>query len=916
MASNDIISSLGAGSGIDIAKLVTQLTAVERAPQQERLDARKEKLEAQISGYGQLKSALDSVQTAMAALGDNDLFNARSVSVPSSDVITANKVAPGAQTGTYKIEVTQVASAQSLAMASQSDRAAALGKSGDLNIRFGEWENASTFNVNNDRASLKISVAATDSLDSIAEKINSQNAGVQASVLKVDGQFQLMLTSPSGKSNAMEITGSTASLSDFNFNSTNRTATQTQAAQDAELTLNGLKVTRESNDIDDVIPGLSFTINKASPSESLSFSITADKSTAEQSIRDFVTAYNTFQKSAQELVGYSRDKDNKLVRGALAGDSAARTMISRLRETIGGSVPGVQSGFTALTNVGIRTERDGSLSIDEKEFSAAISGNFNQLESLFATRSSSTNTAVSVNPGTFANRAVSGTHDVVITRDPTKGQAVGNAITHPLATGTSLVASGESGGYSFKLNVGGTQSDTIELTGSYGSSAALVAALQTQIDADTSLAGKGVTVGFDAGTGRFSFASQTSPTDPVTFSAIGNQMGALGFTPTAASLTANDMTLALDPDTGDFVTPLDTSAPGDYSFKINVNGVGSDLIQLTGTYANPQALRNDLQSLLDSDAALTADGAGVDVSFNDQTGKFSFVSRQSGEASEVSFTQASPQMAELGIDNSLTAAGTGLTAMTHSFSTPTLVTSGPGLDYSFKMSVDGIKSGSITLTGSYASVEELRADLQSQINGDATLKKAGAAVDVNINTDPDTGVQSFSFVSREYGSISKVSVTEASADMAALGIASSGLTSTDGVDVKGTINGQEGFGAGNVLLPALDSAAYGLNLSVSEGATAQGAFQISFSRGIAGELSKLIDDFQGAAGVFKTREDGIQKQLDGIKEEVSLLDTRMEGISARLTAQFTAMERIVSSLKDTGSQLDGLNDRLPFTASS
>jgi flagellar hook-associated protein 2 len=151
--------------------------------------------------------------------------------------------------------------------------------------------------------------------------------------------------------------------------------------------------------------------------------------------------------------------------------------------------------------------------------------------------------------------------------------------------------------------------------------------------------------------------------------------------------------------------------------------------------------------------------------------------------------------------------------------------------------------------------------------------------------------------------------------MAEMGI-DTALTGTQGVDVKGTINGVEGFGAGNVLLPAVDSPAYGLNLTVGEGATAQGKFQISFSRGVAGELSNMIENFIGSTGSIKTRESSIQKQLDGIKEERSALDRRMEGFQARLMSQFMAMENIVNSLKDTGSQLDGINDRLPFTASN
>jgi len=681
MADN-IISSLGAGSGIDIKTLVTQLTAVERAPKEQRLDARKENLDAQISGYGQLRSAFDTFKGSLTPLSNGDLFNARSATVPNSDVITANKVEAGAQTGSYSIEVQEVARAQTLAIggAAQTDPKAALGASGSMTIRFGAWTdadgNAQPFAANDDRTALTLNVSNTDSLEDIANKINAADSGVQAAVIKVDDQYQLTLTADSGRNNAMEISTSGTNLEAFSFKDGALNANQTQAAQDAQLKINGLAVTRESNEIDDLIEGFSFTVNKkGTAGESLNFSITADKTAADQAIRDFVEAYNSFQKTTQELVGYTRDEDDNLVRGGLAGDSTARTMINRLREQIGGILPGAQGGFTALTNLGIRTERDGSLTINETDFKNAFDNNFDLLEGLFASKMSSTNSAVEVKAGTFASRAVAGTYDVEITQDPTRGQIAGNALTH------------------------------------------------------------------------------------------------------------------------DFSAPLDASEPAaDYSFNINVDGANSGLIKLTGTYAN---------------------------------------------------------------------------------------------------------------------ADELRADLQARINGDAGLKAAGVAVDVEY----DTGTNQFNFVSREYGSISKVSFTSASTQMAELGIETA-LTGTQGLDVKGTINGVEGFGAGNVLLPDVDSPAYGLNLTVGAGATAQGKFQISFSRGVAGEMANMIDNFVGSTGSIKTRESSIQKQLDGIKEERSALDRRMEGFQARLLSQFMAMENIVSSLKDTGSQLDGINDRLPFTASN
>ncbi|WP_417585119.1 flagellar filament capping protein FliD [Nitrincola sp.] len=675
---SSIISSLGGGSGIDTQNLVSQLTEIERAPREQRLDDRQAKLEAQISAYGTLKSALSEFQGLLSPLGTSDTFNARSVAFPDTDVITPNSLDAGAQTGSYQIEVQSIASAQTLVMGNSTDAKTALGASGELTIQFGEWaydtdDLPTGFTVNDGQAALNITVESTDSLQSIAEKINDSDSGIQASVMNVDGQYQLMLTAPSGAENAMQISVSDPSLADFEYNMSNLTALETQQASDAVLKVNGLTVHRETNTIDDVISGFNFTLNKASVGEKINFSVDADKGVAEQAIRDFVEAYNSFVTTAKNLTGYTKDEENNTVRGDLATDGTAKALVNRLRELVTSQVEGVESGFTALTNLGIRTELDGSLSIDEDEFSDAISDNFDLVGELFAQKASTTNPYVDVGMGSRISNAVPGNYDVVITQDPAKGSMTGAGI------------------------------------------------------------------------------------------------GALFDTP-----------------------PLDADA-GDYSFQISVNGVKSDLITLTGTFDTAEDMRAELQSLINGDEKLKATNAALDVGFDDLTGQFSFTSR-------------------------------------------------------------------------------------------------------------------------EYGASSKVQLSNQGADMVNLGLDSGSITTTNGRDVAGTINGVPGFGAGEVLLPELGSDAYGLNLSIRPGAAAEGAFTLNFSHGLGGTLNNLIDSFLSKTGSIANREDNMTSQLEGISDDREKLDRRMEQYEARLSAQFLAMEKIVTSMQNTGDSLDGILDRLPFTA--
>ncbi|MCJ8300886.1 MAG: flagellar filament capping protein FliD, partial [Pseudomonadales bacterium] len=463
---------------------------IQKAPEQARIDNKTTAFEAQISAYGTLKSSLSSLQTILTPLTDPDIFNAKALNVPSTDVITTNSLSAEAQAGNYQIEVTQVAKTQSLAIniaATEAD--SALGKVGQLTFKFGEWDysGAADFTLNADKATFSIDVVTDDSLDDIAEKINDANVGVQAAVLEIDGNFQLLITAESGAKNAIEITtDDQVELGDFEYNEASilagsTTVVETQQGQDAELELNGLEITRESNNITDVIKGLDFTLNEADIGNPISFSITEDKSAAETAIRDFITAYNLFFETASSLTGVSTDEDNNVVTGDLAKDGTAKNILSRIRQIISGSAQGleVSDEFSALTHVGIRTKRDGSLEIIEEEFSSALTNNFDKISHLFATATETSSSYLELNVGSYAGDAIAGIYDIEITQSPTKGEITGGAValTLDLATGT----------HTFKINVDGVESDEITLNSDFASTEELAAEMQALINGDENL---------------------------------------------------------------------------------------------------------------------------------------------------------------------------------------------------------------------------------------------------------------------------------------------------------------------------------------------------------------------------------------------------------------------------------------------
>lgn len=671
-----IVSALGAGSGIDTTSLVEQLVDVQRSAPQARLDTKKETLESQISAYGALSSSLSTLQDSIASLTSEDIFNSRAVSFPDTDVITPNELSANAQTGSYQLEVMAIAQAQTL-VANQTfdDKDSSLNATGNLTIRLGAWSydasnNPASFAENESAQALNIEVAADDTLQDIADKINETDSQVQASVLLVDGAYQLMINAPSGEDNALEITSDDGSLSGFNFNTADYgSMTETLKGQDAEIKVNGLSVFRQSNEVDDVITGLDFTLNKASVGETISFTISEDTITAEDEIRNFVDAYNTFYESAKSLTGISSNADtDETTAGTLASDGTAKAVISRIRDMMTASIPGVD-GLNSLANLGIRTELDGTLEIVEDEFSDVMDNNFDSISAIFSPKTSASTSAIEINMGSYSGEAVPGSYDVSITTPPSKGYVV-----------------------------------------------------------------------------------------------------------------------------------------SDNAFS----------------------------------AFNTADGG----------------------------------------------------------------------DFSFSVSVDGTASETLTLEGDFASADELRSALQSLINNDVNIKGAKTGVDVQVD---DTGI--ISMVSREYGSSSKVDITANGTDFGAATGLSTVSSNTSGTNVSGTINGVVAFGSGNILLPAVGSDAYGINLTIKEGAT--GDHTVNFSRGLASELTLLVDSFlDSSTGAISMREDNINAQIDNIADDQDDLDRRMTMFEERLTAQFTAMEAIISSLQSTGDSLSSLFDTLPNTASS
>lgn len=538
---SSIVSSLGAGSGIDTTQLVNSLVEAERAPTDARLDEKQAELEADISAYGTFKSSLAEFESLIEPLSSADTYSARSVSFSDTDAITPTELDAGATTGSYQIEVVSIATSQTLTSGSYASEDDTVGE-GTLTIRFGEWsEDSSSFSHDGESETLQIEIDENNnSLQGLADAINDADAGVQASIVYDGEGYRLMLSSESGLRNGMEISVEEAGdsptnsdnqgLSTLAFNTDTQNLTQTQSASDAELVLNGLALTRETNEIDDVITGLTFELNSSSEGELINFSISQDNSIAEQAIRDFVEAYNVFYETSQNLTGIDGETGEK---AALANEPIAKSAVTQLRSILTSQVEGITSDFNSLAQVGILTELDGTLSIDEEVFQDALDNNFDELASLFSPTMSSSSSEIEVGLGSYASNAQPGSYEIEITQQPSKGGFNGEAVDSSLTSSGSFSLDTDSEDYSFEVTVDGVTSSTISLPADsqYNFGAEMAAELQSLINGDQNIsdANLRVNVTYDESSQSFNFESDSyGSNSKVSFSSTTAGINTLG----------------------------------------------------------------------------------------------------------------------------------------------------------------------------------------------------------------------------------------------------------------------------------------------------------------------------------------------------------------------------------------------------
>ncbi len=379
------ISSPGIGSGLDVTSIVTGLVQAEQVPFDARIKTQEDTTTNKITALGSLVSAAAAFEDAAEKLNSSSLFEVNKVTGGSSNYTSS--VDSTAVAGSYSIEVQSIAQGQKLA---------SKGFASDAAVGTG------TVTINVNGSDMELEFDGTETLSDMKDMINdaADNPGLYASIITDDDGQHLVLNSQDvGKDNSITISvvdsdgdnTDADGLSAFSFLDPDadpdlpapagNNMNQTQAASDAVIVIDGsLTVTQSSNVFKDAIEGVTIIASEVNdPGDTNTITISQDTSQVGTALADFAAAYNTFLETSITLGRVNTDSG---IVGPLVGESILRTLTSQVRNVLSETVD-TQGGVNSLASLGISSNREGLLEVDESVLASQVNDNFEDVKTLF-----------------------------------------------------------------------------------------------------------------------------------------------------------------------------------------------------------------------------------------------------------------------------------------------------------------------------------------------------------------------------------------------------------------------------------------------------------------------------------------------------------------------------------------------------
>ena len=399
----DYLSALNSkGSGLNITQIVDSLVQAETAPQKELLQDKIDTRTTAISALATLSSELSSLKTNISAFRGISKYSASSAN--ASNTISVSNTSTAAPF-TSDVQVTALATSQTLEFSGYTSATQELA-TGSISVDFGSWsEDATTFS--RDTSVAAVSATISDENKTLAGIASSLNAlsGVTASIVKkAEDSYSLLVRSETGSQNALRLTvtptdsGSTITALDTTSDNDDH---QTVAASDATLNVDGISISRETNTISDLFDGYTFNLT-ATTSSTFRVSSSLDTDTAYTQMQAFIDSLNATRNTLNDLTKTGSATSDA---GPLSNDPVAEAVVKKLRTITNGALPGFGTSSLYLSNLGVRTNLDGTLSLTQSAFETSLEADPTTFDAIFNSTATSDNEFLSVSKSTTADIA-------------------------------------------------------------------------------------------------------------------------------------------------------------------------------------------------------------------------------------------------------------------------------------------------------------------------------------------------------------------------------------------------------------------------------------------------------------------------------------------------------------------------------
>jgi flagellar hook-associated protein 2 len=504
------ITSTGLGTGLDIKKMVTAIVGAEKEPALASMLSESSQATAAISAYGLLNNELAAFKDSYSDLTRKSTFSAATALSSDTAVLDAS-LGIGAEVGSWSFEVQQKAKAQSIAspsIHSYSEVSSEVG-TGVISFAYGTYKADGSFSVNPNQPVETLTIdASNNSLGKLRDEINEGNYSVTASIINDGDNYRLVLTNKNtGEENAMQLTVADADgnnvdalgLSSLTYSADVKHMESTSTAQDAKIVIDGIQIKRPSNNIANVIEGVTLNIQGESKvGDKISLTIAKDTSTVENQIKAFVENYNNTITQMNSLTAYGGESGED---GVLNGDSTVRSIKNQMRAVLNTTMSHIDGAVKSFADLGMLTNKDGTLTLDENKFYRVMETDMNSIASFFTASGGGSDPLVDFDSKGFFTRP--GTYNIEVNKLATQGQLTGSPFNI-----NALPLSIDSGNNVLKMRVDGFLSNDIVLTPkTYSTMEAIISELQSKINSDNNFIEKKINVNITENNGTLVISS-------------------------------------------------------------------------------------------------------------------------------------------------------------------------------------------------------------------------------------------------------------------------------------------------------------------------------------------------------------------------------------------------------------------------